>query len=181
MNITLGTPPFQILAIANTGSDVVWTQCKHCPSCYVQNAPLFDPASSGTYQTVPFLKTLIRCGHNNAGTFSANEPGIVRLGGGSTSLVTQIGSSIGYKFSYCLVKLGEDKLTSMMSFGENAVVSGVSTPLFSDPTRPTFYFLNLEGVSVGEKTIPFQAGFVVLGAVSKEYVAPMAHFRIMSR
>ncbi|CAN1233701.1 Aspartic proteinase CDR1 [Linum perenne] len=219
MSISLGTPPVPILAIADTGSDVVWTQCKPCPSCYVQNDPLFDPASSSTYQTVPcsskacsslnnegafcaendtvchyqvgygdqshtdgdlavetltlgstdgqrvlFPKTLIGCGHNNAGTFSANGSGIVGLGGGSASLVTQIGSSIGYKFSYCLVKLGEDKLTSTMSFGENAVVSGVSTPLISDPTKPTFYFLNLEGVSVGEKRIPFQVGSSSFGS-----------------
>ncbi|CAN1233694.1 Probable aspartic protease At2g35615 [Linum perenne] len=164
MSISLGTPPVPILAIADTGSDVVWTQCKPCPSCYVQNDPLFDPASSSTYQTVLFPKTLIGCGHNNAGTFSANGSGIVGLGGGSASLVTQIGSSIGYKFSYCLVKLGEDKLTSTMSFGENAVVSGVSTPLISDPTKPTFYFLNLEGVSVGEKRIPFQVGSSSFGS-----------------
>ncbi|CAN1233748.1 Aspartic proteinase CDR1 [Linum perenne] len=214
MNITLGTPPFPILAIADTGSDIIWTQCKPCSNCYEQNAPLFDPASSSTYQTVScssdtcasldhegafcnendavchyqvpygdqshtdgdlavetltlgstdgqhvsFPNTVIGCGHNNYGTFRASGSGIVGLGGGSASLVTQIGSSIDYKFSYCLVQLGADQLTtSTMSFGENAVVSGVSTPLFSDPTRPTFYFLNLEGVSVGEKTIPFQAG-----------------------
>ncbi|CAN0884429.1 Aspartic proteinase CDR1 [Linum grandiflorum] len=219
MNISIGTPPVPILAIADTGSDVVWTQCKPCPSCYVQNAPLFDPASSQTYKTLPcssnqcsslrdegafcsendpvchyqvgygdqshtdgdlaletltlqstvsgsvsFNKTLIGCGHNNAGTFNANGSGIVGLGGGSASLITQLGSSIGYKFSYCLVQLGSSS-SSTMNFGENAVVSGaVSTPLISDSTKPTFYFLKLEGVSVGEKRIPFEAGSSSFGS-----------------
>ncbi|CAN1233698.1 Aspartic proteinase CDR1 [Linum perenne] len=106
MSISLGTPPVPILAIADTGSDVVWTQCKPCPSCYVQNDPLFDPASSSTYQTVP-------CSSKACSSLN-NE--------------------------------------------------GVSTPLISDPTKPTFYFLNLEGVSVGEKRIPFQVGSSSFGS-----------------
>ncbi|CAN1233685.1 Aspartic proteinase CDR1 [Linum perenne] len=166
MNISLGTPPVQILAIADTGSDNIWTQCKPCTNCYVHNAPLFDPASSSTYKTVPCSsKTLVGCSHNNVGKFPPNGSGIVGLGGGSASLVSQIGSSIGYKFSYCLAKFGEDKLTSTMNFGENAVVSGVSTPLISHPTAPTFYFLDLVGVSVGESRIPLQTGSSLKGNI----------------
>ncbi|CAN1245114.1 Aspartic proteinase CDR1 [Linum grandiflorum] len=52
MNISLGTPPFSIVAIADTGSDIIWTQCKPCVGCYKQDAPLFDPKSSSTYKTV---------------------------------------------------------------------------------------------------------------------------------
>ncbi|PON56676.1 Aspartic peptidase [Parasponia andersonii] len=32
MNISLGNPPLSIVAIADTGSDLIWTQCKPCPS-----------------------------------------------------------------------------------------------------------------------------------------------------
>ncbi|CAN1233692.1 Aspartic proteinase CDR1, partial [Linum perenne] len=80
-------------------------------------------------QQVSFPKTLVGCSHNNVGKFPPNGSGIVGLGGGSASLVSQIGSSIGYKFSYCLAKFGEDKLTSTMNFGENAVVSESRIPL----------------------------------------------------
>ncbi|CAN1176518.1 Aspartic proteinase CDR1 [Linum perenne] len=214
MNISLGTPPVQILAIADTGSDNICTQCKPCTNCFVQNAPLFNPASSSTYKTVScsskvcssfqnndtichfdaeygsgaqtngdlaletltlgstdgqqvsFPKTLVGCSHSNVGKFPPNGSGIVGLGGGSASLVSQIGSSIGYKFSYCLANFGDDKLTSTMNFGENAVVSGVvSTPLISHPTEPTFYFLNLVGISVGEKKIPLQTGSSLKGNI----------------
>ncbi|CAI0422877.1 unnamed protein product [Linum tenue] len=53
MNISLGTPPFPIVAIADTGSDLIWTQCKPCTNCYKQNAAVFSPNSSSTYKTVP--------------------------------------------------------------------------------------------------------------------------------
>ncbi|CAN1176517.1 Aspartic proteinase CDR1 [Linum perenne] len=221
MNISLGTPPVQILAIADTGSDNICTQCKPCTNCFVQNAPLFNPASSSTYKTVScsskvcssfqnegafcvendtichfdaeygsgaqtngdlaletltlgstdgqqvsFPKTLVGCSHSNVGKFPPNGSGIVGLGGGSASLVSQIGSSIGYKFSYCLANFGDDKLTSTMNFGENAVVSGedvVSTPLFSVSEIPAYYILQLDGVSVGEKRIPYQESGVSFG------------------
>ncbi|CAI0433718.1 unnamed protein product [Linum tenue] len=165
MNISIGTPPFPILAVADTGSDVVWTQCKPCSSCYDQDAPIFDPAASSSYKTVAFPKTLIGCGHDNAGTFNRNGSGLVGLGRGSASLVTQLGSSIGGKFSYCLVPFGsENRLTSSMNFGQNAVVSGaVSTPLFSHVSQPTFYFLKLEAVTVGKERLAFGGSSVVDG------------------
>ncbi|CAN1131715.1 Aspartic proteinase CDR1 [Linum perenne] len=218
MNISLGTPPFSIVAIADTGSDIIWTQCKPCTDCYKQDTPLFDPKSSSTYKIVScssdacnslqgegsscssngdvcqyqvsygdqshtkgdvaaetltlgsttgrpmaLLKTVIGCGHDNAGTFSPKGSGIIGLGGGPASLVTQLGSSIAGKFSYCLVPYTATKLTSTMHFGKNAIVSGnnvVSTPLISSPLMSTFYFLQLEAFSVGNKKIPFQGSSI---------------------
>ncbi|CAN1157131.1 Aspartic proteinase CDR1 [Linum perenne] len=213
VNISLGTPPFSIVAIADTGSDIIWTQCKPCNNCYKQDAPVFDPKSSTTYRTVScssdacnslqnegsscssngqvcqyqvsygdqshtqgdvasetltlastaLPKTIIGCGHDNAGTFDSKGSGIVGLGGGSASLISQLGSSIAGKFSYCLVPYTSTKPTSTMNFGTNAIVSGsnvVSTPLFSDPSQPTFYFLQLQAISVGTKKIPFQSSSI---------------------
>ena len=53
VKISLGTPPFSIVAVADTGSDIIWTQCKPCPNCYQQIDPMFDPSKSSTYKTVP--------------------------------------------------------------------------------------------------------------------------------
>ncbi|XP_044483767.1 aspartic proteinase CDR1-like [Mangifera indica] len=50
MNISIGSPPFPILAIADTGSDLIWTQCKPCTECFSQKAPLFDPSKSSTFK-----------------------------------------------------------------------------------------------------------------------------------
>ena len=144
MKYFVGTPPIQILVIADTSSDLIWLQCKPCNDCYKQRAPLFDPKRSSTYKKVPcsssqcqslkgtsFLgsddsscsysvsygdqsfsngnlvvdtltlrsttscpvtlpKTIIGCGHNNGGTFNANDSGIVGLGGSVVSWMTYV-------------------------------------------------------------------------------------------
>ncbi|KAG7588797.1 Peptidase family A1 domain [Arabidopsis suecica] len=211
MNISIGTPPFPILAIADTGSDLIWTQCNPCKDCYKQKAPLFDPKQSSTYKKVScssshcraleeascstekdtcsykisygdnsytkgevavdtltigssrlrpvsLRNVIIGCGHDNTGIFDAAGSGIIGLGGGSTSLVSQLGKSINGKFSYCLVPLtSETGLTSKINFGANGFVSGdgvVSTPLVKKHPA-TFYFLTLEAISVGSKKIHF--------------------------
>ncbi|CAN1309377.1 Aspartic proteinase CDR1 [Linum perenne] len=101
VNISLGTPPFSIVAIADTGSDIIWTQCKPCNNCYKQDAPVFDPKSSTTYRTV---------------------------------------------------SCSSDACNSLQNEG--------TTPLFSDPSQPTFYFLQLQAISVGSKKIPFQSSSI---------------------
>ncbi|EYU29138.1 hypothetical protein ABFS82_05G120200 [Erythranthe guttata] len=211
MKISIGTPPVEQLGIADTGSDLTWTQCKPCTQCYNQTSPLFDPAETSTYrqvscqspqcsavgssstcsssngcqyqvsygdrsysigdlavetltfgssdnvgESVSFKKVVFGCGHQNDGTFSQTGSGIVGLGGGSVSIISQLEKSIGGKFSYCLTFLDSNS-SSKISFGQNAVVSGpnvVSTPLVKkDPD--TFYYLTLEGVSVGDERLEY--------------------------
>ncbi|GKV07614.1 hypothetical protein SLEP1_g19363 [Rubroshorea leprosula] len=211
MKVSIGTPPFEILAVADTGSDLVWTQCQPCTSCYRQKAPLFKPKSSSSYRDIScssrqcqaldgtgcstedntcqysvsygdnsysfgnlatetvtlgsttgrptsFPKTIFGCGHDNDGTFSEEDSGIVGLGGGAVSLISQLRDTIAGKFSYCLVPLtSESKGTSKLNFGSNAVVSGsgvITTPLVSK-NPDTFYFLTLEAISVANERIDF--------------------------
>uniref|UniRef100_A0A803NLC9 Peptidase A1 domain-containing protein n=2 Tax=Cannabis sativa TaxID=3483 RepID=A0A803NLC9_CANSA len=235
MSISIGTPPFDILAIADTGSDLTWTQCSPCKKCYKQVAPLFKPNSSKTYRDatcdssvcksatgaktscsslddscqysvsygdqsfsngniatdvltlsstsgrpVTFPNFIIGCSHNSDGTFDERGSGIVGLGGGVDSLTSQLTSSIGGKFSYCLVPFisggNQTKNSSTLSFGSNAVVSGagvVSTPIVKGETD-TFYYLTLEGITVGslngkknKKFINFRSSSSTPAAVSQ--------------
>lgn len=53
MNISLGTPPQDLIAIVDTGSDLVWLQCQCGSTCQNQIDPLFDPTASTSYLTVP--------------------------------------------------------------------------------------------------------------------------------
>jgi hypothetical protein len=41
--IALGTPNQSFTAIVDTGSDLVWTQCLPCESCFPQTGPEFNP------------------------------------------------------------------------------------------------------------------------------------------
>ncbi|XP_073131213.1 aspartic proteinase CDR1-like [Henckelia pumila] len=203
MKIFIGTPPVEIMGIADTGSDLTWTQCKPCSSCFNQRNPLFDPENTETYRklsceapmcsavgqsscdaenkcdyevsygdashstgelatetlalgNVEFPKVVFGCGHDNGGTFNATETGIVGLGGGDISIVKQLDKWIGGRFSYCLTPL-DVNVSSKISFGANAIVTGpkvVSTPLVQK-SPSTFYFLTLEGISVGDNKLEY--------------------------
>ncbi|XP_059456612.1 aspartic proteinase CDR1-like [Corylus avellana] len=130
-------------------------------SSYSHGDLAFDSLTLESNASVPvsLSNIVVGCGHNNAGTFTKKGSGVVGLGRGAASLVTQLGSSIGGKFSYCLVPTtSQAKNSSKLSFGSDAVVSGsgaVSTGLA--PKRPDmhFYFLTLEAISVGNKTLEF--------------------------
>lgn len=106
----------------------------------------------GNNVTIP--RVIIGCGHNDLGTFDAKTSGIVGLGGGKESLVRQMGPSIRGKFSYCLIPLTERATKpSKMHFGNEAVVAGAgvaTTPIVAK-TPATYYYLTLQGMSVGSQ------------------------------
>ncbi|KAG7569278.1 Peptidase family A1 domain [Arabidopsis thaliana x Arabidopsis arenosa] len=217
MSITIGTPPVKVFAIADTGSDLTWVQCKPCQQCYKENGPIFDKKKSSTYKSEPcdsrnchalsssergcdesknvckyrysygdqsfskgdvatetisidsasgspvsFPGTVFGCGYNNGGTFDETGSGIIGLGGGHLSLISQLGSSISKKFSYCLShKSATTNGTSVINLGTNSIPSSlskdsgvISTPLVDKEPR-TYYYLTLEAISVGKKKIPY--------------------------
>ncbi|CAA7407875.1 unnamed protein product [Spirodela intermedia] len=52
--ISLGTPARDYIVVFDTGSSLNWLQCKPCSiSCHKQVGPIFDPAASSSYRTVP--------------------------------------------------------------------------------------------------------------------------------
>ncbi|CAN0915134.1 Aspartic proteinase CDR1 [Linum grandiflorum] len=150
MNISIGTPPFQILVIADTGSNVLWTKC----SAFPNKGILFTPSLSSTYETMPCPNTLIGCSYDSKFSFPTKASGIIGLGRGYASLINQLGPFIDWKFSYCLP---HSDRKSTIHFGRNVTGDGVvSTPLIYDPSRPLFFFLKLEAMSVGNVRIPFR-------------------------
>ncbi|XP_038685694.1 aspartic proteinase CDR1-like [Tripterygium wilfordii] len=208
MEFHIGSPKRKILAIADTGSDLIWIQCHPCVGCYLQDEPLFEPTKSTTYKKLlyetyycyalgtvkrrgyldcckynfsylsgmytlgvlssdtvyldsinggvaSFPKLAFGCGHQNHANFNSRVQGVVGLGGGLLSLISQlIKTKIEHKFSYCLVPRGATT-TSKLRFGSGATMKGtivVSTPLVDERPR-TFYFLNLLGITIGNETI----------------------------
>ncbi|XP_075475266.1 aspartic proteinase CDR1-like [Primulina tabacum] len=53
MKYSIGTPPVTTFGIADTGSDLTWTQCPPCIKCFKQIIPLFYPKKSSTYRRIP--------------------------------------------------------------------------------------------------------------------------------
>ncbi|KAG0459686.1 hypothetical protein HPP92_022814 [Vanilla planifolia] len=175
MSFSLGTPAKKIIAIADTGSDLIWVQCSPCDECYQKNAPLFNPQKSSTYKPISckadscavlsesFCGTDSLCEYNYGygdgsvvdGFLATETVGAMELGGGKLSLIRQLGSVIQSRFSYCLPSYDQTSATSKLNFGSSAVVSGsnaVSTPLISGMPN-TFYFLDLDQIDVAGKSV----------------------------
>ncbi|KAF8700448.1 hypothetical protein HU200_034388 [Digitaria exilis] len=212
MTLAIGTPPVSYPAIADTGSDLIWTQCAPCAGdqCFNQPAPLYNPASSTTFAVLPCNSSLSMCVSALAGappppgcacmynqtygtgwtagiqgsetfTFGDSSPadharvpgiafgcsnasssdwngssGLVGLGRGALSLVSQLGAG---KFSYCLTPFQDSNSTSTLLLGPSAAITGTgvrSTPFVASPAMApmsTYYYLNLTGISLGTKAL----------------------------
>ncbi|KAF6172717.1 hypothetical protein GIB67_000775 [Kingdonia uniflora] len=200
MNLAIGTPATSFDAIMDTGSDLIWTQCKPCTKCYKQPTPIFDPEQSSSFskqscssdlcnaltmskcnkgceylysygdesttqgflasETLTFDQVSVPhigfgCGNDNEGSGFTQGAGLVGLGRGPLSLVSQLGLG---KFSYCLTTIDDVKSSSTSSsllFGSLADLNTNSTqikttPLIQNPSQPSFYYLSLEGITVGD-------------------------------
>ncbi|PWA69011.1 aspartic peptidase A1 family [Artemisia annua] len=206
LNISYGNPSHQVLAIADTGSDLSWIQCKPCLKCYKHKGRIFNPKKSTTYKPVacesntckvigtidanctktkscPFAESyadgsvsngtistetitlgdrvlqniVFGCGFHSDGIFRPTWGGIVGLGGGDYSLVSQMRSFVPGKFSYCLIPFtltdGISNKSSKMIFGDiDFGPNVVSTPLVAKDPK-TFYYVTLEGISVGDQRL----------------------------
>ncbi|KAK3164053.1 hypothetical protein QOZ80_1AG0012000 [Eleusine coracana subsp. coracana] len=212
MSVNIGTPPTRMLAIADTGSDLIWVTCRNDTGNDLveddddddgssSSRTVFDQSRSSTYavvgcdseacrplseascdagshcqyqyaygdgshtagllstETFTFLDATrapnvsFGCSTRSAGTFRAD--GLVGLGGGALSLVSQIGAatSLGRKFSYCLVPYYSTNASSALSFGARAVVSdpgAASTPLVQSDVA-AYYTVELEAVAIGDQ------------------------------
>lgn len=85
MDLAIGTPALAYSAIVDTGSDLVWTQCKPCEECFNQSTPLFDPASSSTYSALPCSSSLCSDLPTSSCTSSGNRCGYTYTYGDSSS------------------------------------------------------------------------------------------------
>ncbi|KAK7401623.1 hypothetical protein VNO78_13244 [Psophocarpus tetragonolobus] len=111
---------------------------------------------------VVFPKFTFGCVYYNGENVDLNKmnTGLVGLGVGPLSLISQLGDQIGRKFSYCFAPLDSNS-TSKMSFGDEATFKGkgvMSTPLIVKSSSPSYYYLNLEAISFGDKPMKVSKG-----------------------
>ncbi|KAL4203496.1 hypothetical protein AMTRI_Chr01g128240 [Amborella trichopoda] len=183
MRVVIGTPTERYYLIADTRSDLTWIQFLPCSNFFKQKAPIFDRKSSSTYRSLNCSSTLCQnlgktstgatfstdrgtgakinglgfgCGSSNGGFGADGKAGLIGLGGGPLSLISQLGSSISNKFSYCLASRLDRNAT-----GVTAIIKFEQTP--------TFYFLNLSDISVGKKRLGIPPGTFDPNPFSSEY------------
>jgi hypothetical protein len=155
-----------------------------CKSSLCQALPLFSCISANckyvyTYGDSSFTKGTLSyesftlssqslpriafgCGNNNDGVGLDKGGGLVGFGRGPLSFISQLGSSVGKKFSYCLVSITDSpSKTSPLFIGQTTRLNAKrvsSTPILQSRSRPTFYYLSLEGISVGRQLLDIPSG-----------------------
>lgn len=107
-----------------------------------------------TFRRVRVNNIALGCGHDNEGLF-IGAAGLLGLGRGKLSFPSQAGTRFGRKFSYCLVDRSASSRPSSIVFGQSAVSrNSVFTPLLTNPKLDTFYYVGLNGISVGGVRVP---------------------------
>uniref|UniRef100_A0A7N0TAV8 Peptidase A1 domain-containing protein n=1 Tax=Kalanchoe fedtschenkoi TaxID=63787 RepID=A0A7N0TAV8_KALFE len=127
------------------------------------------------------------CGQNNLGLFGGSA-GLLGLGRDEFSFVSQTASKYGKFFSYCLPSTPSN--VGKLTFGKGGYSNRVKfTSLLTKPELPSFYFVDVVGVSVGGKklTIPasifssagtlIDSGTVISRLPPTAYAAIRAEFR----
>ncbi|KAL6848029.1 hypothetical protein ACP4OV_022157 [Aristida adscensionis] len=104
------------------------------------------------------------CSTYAAGTFRSD--GLVGLGGGAFSLVSQLGGAMrfGRRFSYCLVPFAAADASSALNFGARAVVSepgAATTPMVASEVA-AYYTVALESVSIGGRTVASRRSRIIV-------------------
>ncbi|XP_009757207.1 aspartyl protease AED3 [Nicotiana tabacum] len=89
--------------------------------------------------------------------------GLLGLGRGSMSLMSQSGSLYSGVFSYCLPSFKSYYFSGSLKLGPLGQPKNIkTTPLLKNPRRPSLYYVNLTSVSVGRVQVPIapeQLGF----------------------
>ncbi|KAK7243868.1 hypothetical protein RIF29_38681 [Crotalaria pallida] len=99
---------------------------------------------------IKYPKTIFGCGHSNIGNFLPTGEGIIGLGRGPLSLVTQLGKRFDKrKFSYCLLPLRYTTGVSRLKFAVDTQINrkGVVSTSLGSKYR-SYYDITLTRVSI---------------------------------
>ncbi|KAF9600141.1 hypothetical protein IFM89_004752 [Coptis chinensis] len=111
--------------------------------------------------TDAFPKFKFGCGQNNDGLFG-KVAGLLGLGRDKISIVSQTALKYKKLFSYCIPAHS----SGFLALGAPPSTAAKFTPLLADSRGPSFYFLNLQGISVGGKNLAISpSAFSVGGTI----------------
>ncbi|OMO90656.1 Peptidase A1 [Corchorus olitorius] len=109
-----------------------------------------------------FTEFLFGCGQNNQGLFGG-AAGLIGLGQDYLSLPSQTAAKYNKYFSYCLPS--SPSSTGYLTFGDGGGVSKSVkfTPLSTIPPGPSFYGIDIIGMTVGSQKLPISASVFSAG------------------
>ncbi|XP_021727404.1 aspartic proteinase CDR1-like [Chenopodium quinoa] len=127
--------------------------------------PSPNEATSPSHTSIKF-----GCGFDQRGQVGVQGEGIFGLGAGSLSLVSQLGSSINYKFSYCLAPLSSG-VPSKLTFGAHVTSSKVLTIPLVTGLPSTFYYITLNDISIGNNaSVPVNQDIIIDSGTTLTYL-----------
>ncbi|MBA0828022.1 hypothetical protein Goarm_012748 [Gossypium armourianum] len=86
---------------------------------------------------------------------SVPPQGLLGLGRGPMSLISQSGALYSGVFSYCLPSFKSYYFSGSLKLGPVGQPKNIrTTPLLKSPHRPSLYYVNLTGISVGRVQVP---------------------------
>ncbi|XP_058202141.1 aspartyl protease family protein At5g10770-like [Rhododendron vialii] len=125
---------------------------------YLDNSTTLGLYATETLTLTPsdaFRGFAFGCGLKNTGVFRG-AAGLLGLGRGPPSLVTQTASKYGSYFSYCLPTLSSSSGT--LVFGKEGGTTNSAgikyTPLLTNSNGPSYYFIEVTGIKVAGELLP---------------------------
>ncbi|GLJ18896.1 hypothetical protein SUGI_0337630 [Cryptomeria japonica] len=168
VSMGIRTPPQKMVAIVDTGSDLIWKQCQPCKNCYDQTDPIFDPSKSSTYAKLPCNSSLC------------------------SSLPRKTANTFIHSVKPRVDGFTDADDTSPLFFGSatdlRELVGVQFTPLMTNLFRPelnSFYYISVEAIAVGNRlayisqgTLDIQedgsGGFIIDSGSAFSYLIPEA-------
>ncbi|GLJ14269.1 hypothetical protein SUGI_0229350 [Cryptomeria japonica] len=190
IKLGFGTPAQISYSVLDTGSIIAWIPCNPCSSAqecqslglcennsndvncsfgqiYGDQSEVDELLSSETLSvgSPPVEDFVFGCANAVSGLIQRlSVPGLVGFGRDPLSFVSQTDTLYDSTFSYCLPSLFSSAFTGSLLLGKGAISStGLQfTPLLSNARYPYFYYVGLNGISVGEELVSIPEGTFTL-------------------
>nr|Q766C3.1 RecName: Full=Aspartic proteinase nepenthesin-1; AltName: Full=Nepenthesin-I; Flags: Precursor [Nepenthes gracilis]BAD07474.1 aspartic proteinase nepenthesin I [Nepenthes gracilis] len=116
-----------------------------------------------TFGSVSIPNITFGCGENNQGFGQGNGAGLVGMGRGPLSLPSQLDVT---KFSYCMTPIGSSTPSNLLlgSLANSVTAGSPNTTLIQSSQIPTFYYITLNGLSVGSTRLPIDPSAFALNS-----------------
>ncbi|XP_061951180.1 aspartyl protease family protein At5g10770-like [Populus nigra] len=122
VNVGMGTPKKEMPLIFDTGSGLIWTQCKPCKACYPK-VPVFDPTKSASFKGLPCSSKL--CQSIRQGCSSPKCTYITAYVDNSSSTGTLATETISFshlKYDFKNILIGCSDQVSGESHGQSGIM-----------------------------------------------------------